>query len=108
MTPRRADSEQWFAVLDADGQPVSEGTILADPLPDGMTAVPVDGPSDGRPWDGTAQAWGPLPEPPEEPPADPATIVLPALAVIAADATKTRDQRVDAILAALAAAAPTT
>lgn len=108
MTPRKAAAEQWFVILDAVGQPTSEGTVVADPLPDGATAIEVDGPSDGRPWDEQAQAWGPRPAPPEDPPADPAADVLPTLAAIAADATKTRDQRVDAILAALAAAAPTT
>lgn len=106
MAPCKAAAEQWFVVLAADGSPVSEGTIIE--LSAGQTQVEVDGPSDGRPWDGQAQAWGPRPAPPEDPPADPAAVVLAALAAIAADATKTRDQRVDAILAALAAAAPTT
>jgi hypothetical protein len=106
MAPSKAAAEQWFAVLDVDGQPISEGTVVE--LSAGQTQVEVDGPSDGRPWDGQAQAWGPRPTPPEDPSADPAAVVLPALAAIAADTTKTRDQRVDAILAALAAAAPTT
>ena len=55
---------RWFAVLDTDGAPVSVGTVLADPLPKGLTAVEVDGPSEGRPWDAQAKAWGPKPEPP--------------------------------------------
>jgi len=55
---------RWFAVLDAGGAPVSVGTVLADPLPKGLTAVEVDGPSEGRPWDAQAKAWGPKPEPP--------------------------------------------
>ena len=55
---------RWFAVLDTDGKPVSVGTVLADPLPKGLTAVEVDGPAEGRPWDAQAKAWGPKPEPP--------------------------------------------
>jgi len=30
-----------FIILDADGAPVSIGTVLADPLPVGLTAVPL-------------------------------------------------------------------
>lgn len=98
-------AEQWWVVLDASGVPVSEGTVLADPLPDGYTAVKVDGPSDGRPWDPDAQAWGTAPPPPQPVP-DPAQ-VWEALARIAADPDTTQDQKITAILAALADAAPT-
>lgn len=55
---------RWFAVLDASGAPVSVGTVLADPLPKGLTAIEVDGPAEGRPWDADARSWGPKPEPP--------------------------------------------
>lgn len=98
----RATAEQWFVVLDADGQSVSEGTVVE--LSAGQTQVEVDGPSDGRPWDEQAQAWGPRPTPPEDPPADPAAAVLPALATIAAAPDTTQDEKVAAIIATLAAA----
>lgn len=31
-----------YLIHDADGRPVSIGTVIADPLPDGLTAVPLD------------------------------------------------------------------
>lgn len=96
--------EQWWAVVDADGNLVSEGSALD--LQPGQSKVAVDGPGEGRAWDAAGQTWGDLPEPAPVPP--PAEAVLPVLATIAADSTKSRDERVDAILAALAAAAPDT
>lgn len=54
---------KWWAVTAADGKVLSEGTVVANPLPDGLTAVPVDGPSDGRPWDKARKQWGTRPEP---------------------------------------------
>lgn len=53
----------WYVVLDELGAPRSEGTEVAEKLPDGWSAVEVDGPSDGRPWDKEACSWGPAPEP---------------------------------------------
>lgn len=31
--------DTWFAVIDADGNAVSFGTVVADSLPDGLTAI---------------------------------------------------------------------
>jgi hypothetical protein len=42
---------QWYAVIDeATGEALSFGTVLADPLPAGMEAIPIDGPPRGRVW----------------------------------------------------------
>jgi hypothetical protein len=88
--------EQWWVILDADGKPFSEGSVVANPLPEGRAKVKVDGPSDGRPWDPDAKAWGEAPEPTPDP--------LTVIAAIAADDTKTPEQRVEEI-AAIAAGA---
>lgn len=101
--PRRASGEQWWAVIDADGNLVSEGSVLD--LQPGQTKVKVDGPSNGRPWDGQAQAWGAVPVPPDVPPAPDAAALVAVLTQIAADTSKSTQERVDAILDALAAAA---
>jgi hypothetical protein len=37
-------TEQWYVVTDANGDPQSYGTTVADTLPKGWTAEPVDGP----------------------------------------------------------------
>lgn len=100
-------AEQWWVILDADGRPVSEGTVVADPLPSGLTKVKVGGPSNGRPWDPQAQAWGPAPAPPPPPAPDPNAAIVAALAVIAADPGKTTDEKVAGIIDVLAQAAPT-
>lgn len=33
--------ERWFVVINDEGQCVSIGTVVADPLPDGLTAIPI-------------------------------------------------------------------
>jgi hypothetical protein len=103
--PKTPQSEQCWAVVDATGALISVGTVVANPLRSGLSKVKVDGPSNGRPWDPQAKAWGEIPAPAEPEPTVTET-VLPILAGIAADESKTRDERVDAILAALAAVAP--
>ncbi len=60
---------RWYAVIAPDGKPVSVGTVLADPMPNGLVAVEVDGPAEGRPWDPDARTWGPKPQPPVVEPA---------------------------------------
>lgn len=52
-------TDQWYAIHDASGQLVSTGTVLADPLPAGLTALPIDGPPDfGRDeWDPATLAF---------------------------------------------------
>lgn len=108
MVRRKATAPRWWVVVGTDGLAVSEGTVLADPLPDGLAAVEVDGPGEGRAWDAAARAWGdPLPLPDPTPAAPPAELVLAQLGVIAADDSKTVDERVAAILTVLATAAPT-
>lgn len=87
-------AEQWWVVLNADGSLYSEGSVVANPLPEGRTKAKVDGPSNGRPWDPGTQAWGEAPPPTEDP--------LATIAAIAADETKTPLQRV-AEIAAIAA-----
>jgi len=34
-----SDADQWYIVCDADGRCVSVGTVVADPLPEGLSAV---------------------------------------------------------------------
>jgi hypothetical protein len=65
---------RWHAVVDAVGALVSSGTVIADPLPEGLTAVPVDGPGEGRPWDPITRAWGER-LPAEKPTTDPGLVV---------------------------------
>lgn len=58
----------WSAVYREDtGELVSVGTTVADPLPDGLAAVEVDGPQELREWDTTAHEFGPAPEPDPSP-----------------------------------------
>ena len=64
----------WRAVIDASGRVVSEGTEVADSLPSGWIAIPVDGPANGRPWDAARKAWGQKPEPTRTPQVDPARL----------------------------------
>lgn len=54
--------ETWHAVYRlSDGALVSVGTVVADPLPDGLAAVPVDGPPGERTWDGATLAFKAVP-----------------------------------------------
>lgn len=42
----------WYAVVDAQGEAVSFGTVLADPLPAGLEAVAIDHqPGEDERWD---------------------------------------------------------
>lgn len=53
----------WYAVYrEADGELVSTGTVVADPLPDGLVAKPLDTEPAGV-WDAQALAFGPEPPP---------------------------------------------
>jgi hypothetical protein len=110
MAPKRkaAAVEQWWAVVDGDGALVSVGTVLADPLPDGLAAVKVDGPGDGRPWDPQAQAWGDAPAPPEPPAPDPVAAAFAAIGAIAAQDGPSLDEKLAAIVGVLAQNAPPT
>ncbi len=55
----------YYAIVDADGNLVSEGSVIdADAIKErGLTAVEVDGPNDGRPWDARKKEWGTRPTP---------------------------------------------
>jgi hypothetical protein len=105
---RKAAAVQWWAVVDGDGALVSVGTVLADPLPDGLTAVEVAGPGDGRPWDPQAQAWGDAPAPPAPPAPDPVQAAFAAIGAIAAQDGPSLDEKLAAIVAVLAQNAPPT
>ena len=52
---------KWFAVIDASGNAVSFGTVVADPLPDGLTAVEIEGQPDKgvRKWDAQTRTMVP-------------------------------------------------
>jgi hypothetical protein len=72
-----------FIVLNADNRPVSTGTVVADPLPDGFTARPltdaeVTAMQAGSVWDGETfpPVWVP-----EFPPLDPAGALATLLVV---------------------------
>ena len=74
---------ETFIVLDADGVPVSTGTVVADPLPAGLTARPltdaeVAAMAAGSAWDG--ETFPPVYVPPF-PPLD-ATGALATLLVV--------------------------
>jgi len=55
-------SEQWYAVIDASGEAVSFGTVVADPLPPAFVALPLseadaDAINDGRGyWDAASRS----------------------------------------------------
>jgi hypothetical protein len=107
MAPRKAAAEQWWAVVDADGTLISEGSVLD--LQPGQSKVKVDGPSAGRPWDPQAQAWGETPTPPEPPVTpDPVQAVIAAIGAIAAQDGPTLDEKLAAIVGVLAQNAPPT
>jgi hypothetical protein len=108
MAPRKAAAAQWWAVVDAEGNLLSEGSVLD--LQPGQSKVKVDGPSDGRPWEPQAKAWGAIPDPPtpEPPPVDPVQAVIAAIGAIAAQDGPTLDEKLAAIVAVLAQNAPPT
>lgn len=55
----------WYAIHNADGELVSLGTVLADPLPAGLAATVLDGEPDlaAQQWDSVARAFVPRPAP---------------------------------------------
>lgn len=64
-------AEQWWAIIDSrSGELHSVGTVVADPLPRGRSAVALAGQPDWRTdlWDAASRAIVPRPTPP--PPAD--------------------------------------
>ncbi len=71
--------EQWWAVVDGDGELVSLGTVVADPLPEGLTAIETVEPQPGQVWDAGEQGWVTPPPPPEPP--NPAAVLLELSAV---------------------------
>jgi hypothetical protein len=62
-------SDPWFIICDADGRSVSVGTVVADPLPEGLVAVALSDEDsalirDGRGvWDETTRSVVALPVP---------------------------------------------
>ena len=55
---------QWYAVLNEAGEHVSTGTEVADPLPEGFEALPIDESLiRGHVWDPAARAFVPLTPP---------------------------------------------
>jgi len=97
---------RWYAVIAPDGKPVSVGTVLADPMPNGLVAVEVDGPAEGRPWDADTRAWGPKPQPPVVEPAKDIDREKAAQARAAATAAKDIGGLRTAFLALVDAVAP--
>jgi hypothetical protein len=74
---------ETYLVLNADNRPVSIGTVVADPLPDGLTARPltdaeVTAMQAGSVWDG--ETFPPVYVPPF-PPLDPAGALATLLVV---------------------------
>lgn len=53
--------ETWYAIVDANGQLVSVGTVVANPLPQGLTQIPFANRPDQDPviWDAKAQTFVP-------------------------------------------------
>lgn len=51
----------WYAVHDKTGRLVSTGTVIADPLPDGLTAVPLGDDAPTGEWDAAQKVFVPLP-----------------------------------------------
>jgi hypothetical protein len=96
-------ADQWWAVVDGDGELVSSGTVVARPLPAGLEAIKVDAPARGQVWDPTGLRWVTPPAPPE--PLNPAAVLV-ALARIAKDGGKTLEQKLALIVGALAESAP--
>lgn len=54
----------WYAIVDGKGEAVSFGTVLADPIPDGLSALPIDGPPGDRLWNAKARRLEDPPPPP--------------------------------------------
>lgn len=55
----------WFLVYDTNtGRLVSQGTVIADPLPRGLTAVDVGTRPEGVMWDEASRSM--VPRPPKE------------------------------------------
>jgi hypothetical protein len=47
----------WYAIVDATGEAVSFGTVIANPLPEGLTSIEVAGPpSATEQWDKVTRA----------------------------------------------------
>lgn len=64
---------EHYAIYEQEtGKLVSVGTEVADPLPAGLAAVPVDGPENGRPWDGSSLSFA-APAAEAEPAEEPAS-----------------------------------
>lgn len=101
----KAAAEKWWAVVDTDGRLVSVGTVLADPLGEGLIAVGVDGPGTGKVWDPQARAWAD-PPPAVAPAPDPVQVTFTALTQVAADPAKSAEEKLAAFIAVLANAAP--
>ena len=61
--------DQWFVIVDGSGAAVSLGTVVADPLPEGLSAVALSEADsallrDGRgTWDDTTRSVVALPQP---------------------------------------------
>lgn len=108
MAPRKAPAEQWWAVVTSDGALVSVGTVLADPLPEGLESVAVDGPGEGRGWDAQGRTWGDLPEPPPPtaPEPDGNAAIVAALGSIAANDDLDLTAKLTAMVEVLKQAAP--
>jgi hypothetical protein len=52
----------WHAIYRAeDRELVSTGTVIADPLPDGLLSVPIDGEPNGRTWNVATLAFDAAP-----------------------------------------------
>ena len=63
-------SEQWWAIVRAaDGELVSVGTRVADPLPEGLAVLPLDHEPD---W--SVERWNPVGRCCEPAPAEPARV----------------------------------
>lgn len=57
--------DQWHAVYDeATGELRSVGTVIANPLPEGLASVPLEAEPVGLVWDATTRTFG-LPPPPD-------------------------------------------
>lgn len=74
----------WYAVYDERrGTLLSTGTVLADPMPAGVTAVALAGPPDWQThaWNPTARAFDP--RVPEAPPPSAAELIMEQPEVVA-------------------------